>query len=191
MKEIGILGGTFDPPHIGHMIIANEVYDALNLDEVWFIPTNEPPHKDKASSSAINRLEMLQLAVEGNNDFFVNDIEMKRSGKSYSIDTIKQLKATHENAQFYFIIGADNIEYLPHWYKIDELIELVHFVGVKRTAFNTETNYPVTLVDVPLIDVSSSFIRARVEEGKTIRYWVEENVYAYIKEHQLYGNREI
>lgn len=191
MKKIGLLGGTFDPPHIGHMIIANEVYDALGLDEVWFIPTNEPPHKEKATSSATNRLEMLQLAVERNDDFFVHDIEVKRTGKSYSIDTIKQLKAEHEDVQFYFIIGADNIEYLPRWYKIDELMELVQFVGVKRTAFTTETNYPVTLIDVPFIDVSSSFIRKRIQEGRTVGYWVEENVYAYIKEHQLYGYQKI
>lgn len=186
MKKIGILGGTFDPPHIGHMIIANEVYDALQLDEVWFIPTNEPPHKEKANSTAQDRLNMLNIITKQDAHFYVHDIELKRSGKSYTVDTMKELKASH-NAEFYFIIGADNIAYLPHWHDIDILVELVQFVGVQRTSFAVETPYPVKMVDVPLIDVSSSFIRQRIKEGKTVRYWLHDDVYAYVKEHHLYG----
>lgn len=190
MKKIGILGGTFDPPHIGHLIIANEVYDQLQLDEVWFIPTYEPPHKEKAASTSENRLEMLQLAIAGNDAFHINDLELKRKGKSYTVDTMRELTA-QEEAEFYFIIGADNIEYLPYWHEIDKLMQMVEFVGVQRTSYKTETPYPVTLVDVPLVDVSSSFIRKKIKQEASVRYWINDQVYDYIKEHQLYGYRKI
>ncbi|WP_042146041.1 nicotinate-nucleotide adenylyltransferase [Paucisalibacillus sp. EB02] len=186
MKRIGILGGTFDPPHIGHLIIAQEVLDSLQLEEVWFIPTYEPPHKHEARLQVKNRIEMLQLALAGNGLFQLNTIEVKRAGKSYTYDTMITLKEQYPDSDFYFIIGADMVEYLPKWYKIDELINLVSFVGVKRTGYTLETMYPITEVNIPLVDISSTLIRKRLRENKSIQYLVPDSVHTYIKEHGFY-----
>src|SRR5690625_178954 len=118
MRKIGILGGTFDPPHLGHLIIAEQVRSALDLEEIWFMPSNEPPHKSRAKTNVNHRLAMLKLAIEDNDAFKVNTIELARKGKSYTIDTMKLLIKNHPHTEFYFIIGADMVEYLPHWAKI-------------------------------------------------------------------------
>lgn|SRR5690625_4480664 len=186
MKKIGILGGTFDPPHIGHILIAEEVRYALSLDEIWFIPTNVPPHKQTARTTSKHRLDMIQLAIDSNKYFKVNTIELARTGKSYTIDTMKILKQQC-NHLFYFIIGADMVEYLPNWKQIDELMEMVQFVGVKRNTYQLETTYPIKVVDIPLIDISSSEIRRRIKEGEPFQYFLPEKVFTYIKEHHLYG----
>lgn len=184
-KKVGILGGTFDPPHIGHLIIANEVLHRQNLDEIWFIPTNEPPHKANATSSNKHRKNMVELAIATNDHFYLHDIELRRKGKSYTYDTIKQLQEMYDH-QFYFIIGADMIEYLPKWNKIDELMKMIQFIGVKRSTYKTETEFPVLLVDIPMIDVSSTAIRERIRHHVSAQYLIQDSVYVYIKEHQLY-----
>lgn len=189
MKRVGILGGTFDPPHIGHFMIADEVRAMLNLDEIWFIPNNEPPHKGKAWTDKLDRLNMLKLVVDDNEFFQVNTIELEREGKSYTIDTVNSLMALYPNIKFYFIIGADMVEYLPNWKQIDELIEKIEFVGVKRRHYELKSKYPVIEVQIPLIDISSSEIRQRIEMGLPFRYLVPKEVYTYIKEHRLYGFR--
>lgn len=188
MKKVGILGGTFDPPHHGHLLIANEVLSALQLDEVWMMPNRVPPHKE-ISGSAKNedRLQMLKLAIAGNQAFTIQPIELEREGPSYTYDTIKMINKQYGDHQFFFIIGADMIEYLPKWYKIDELVKLVQFVGVARPSYSHETTYPVLYVDVPLMEVSSSMIRDRLKRGKTVRYLLPEPVIQYIEEHNLYG----
>ncbi|HEX6593121.1 MAG TPA: nicotinate-nucleotide adenylyltransferase [Bacillota bacterium] len=186
MKRIGILGGTFDPPHIGHLIIAEEVRIALHLQEVWFIPTHEPPHKQQATSDVKDRLQMLEKAIGDHPSFKMNTIEIERSGKSYTIDTMKTLKRLHQDVQFYFIIGADMVEYLPKWYKIEELIELVTFVGVKRSGYELKSKYPVKEVDIPMIDISSTLIRKRLSKGQSVKYLVPDHVISYIKEQRLY-----
>jgi nicotinate-nucleotide adenylyltransferase len=186
MKRIGILGGTFDPPHIGHLIIAETVRTELQLEEIWFIPTFEPPHKLEATMDAESRIDMLKLALADNNSFILNTIEVERSGKSYTIDTMKQLKDTFPDNEYYFIIGADMVEYLPKWYRIDELLQLVRFVGVKRVGYSMESPFPITEVDIPFVDVSSSNIRERISENKSIKYLVPNSVHTYIKEHGYY-----
>lgn len=188
MKKVGILGGTFDPPHFGHLLIANEVLSTLQLDEIWFMPNQEPPHKKKSESiKNEERLQMLELAVEGNAAFKVETIELHRQGPSYTVDTMKMINAQYLDHQFFFIIGADMIEYLPKWHKIDELIKLVQFVGVERPSYSRQTDYPVLYVDVPAMDVSSSMIRDRVRNGRTVRYLLPDMVINYIKEKHLYG----
>ena len=189
MKKIGLLGGTFDPPHIGHLIVAEEVYHRLSLDEIWFIPSAEPPHKNKASVSATNRLLMLEAAIDQVSYFKINPLEIRRKGKSYTYDTIKSFQVSHPNDQFYFIIGADMVEYLPHWYKIDQLVDMVQFVGVKRPDFQLETPYPVQLLDIPSFDVSSTMIRDRLNQHQSVQYLVPEPVLAVIKEKGLYGQK--
>ncbi len=186
MKRIGILGGTFDPPHIGHLIIAQEVRESLNLDEIWFIPSSEPPHKQSASASAIDRLTMVEKAISDEPLFLLNTIEIERKGKSYTYDTIIQLIKMNPGMEFFFIIGADMVEYLPKWYKIDELCQLVTFVGVNRPGFTLDTPYPIVMVDVPFIEISSSMLRKRIAQNKSIKYFVNRQVQAYIEEGALY-----
>ena len=190
MKKIGILGGTFDPPHIGHLIIAEEVREHLELDEVRLLPNNTPPHKTKTSTSNQERLDMLTLAVETNPCLTIDTIEWERTGPSYTIDTIKLLKEREVDVEIYFIIGADMIEYLPKWKQIDELSQLVQFIGVKRPGYSTETSYPVTLVEIPEIAISSSWIRKKINNGKTIKYLVPDAVKPYIEENRLYGSKK-
>ncbi|MDR7078014.1 nicotinate-nucleotide adenylyltransferase [Neobacillus niacini] len=187
MTKVGILGGTFDPPHYGHLLIANEVLSELNLDEIWFMPNQEPPHKKKSDSvENTDRLQMLELSIEGNSAFKIEKIELERSGPSFTVDTMKILNEQFPNHQFYFIIGADMIEYLPKWHKIDELMELVQFVGVQRPEYSSETDYPIHYVDIPAFEVSSSMIRKRVNQGMTVRYLLPDRVIDFIREKQLY-----
>lgn len=189
MKKIGIFGGTFDPPHFGHLLMANEVCFRLKLDEIWFLPNQQPPHKKKTSNTTNeNRLQMLQRAIEGQPQFKIETVEFKRSGPSYTIDTLKILKKAYPGNEFYFIIGADMIEYLPNWHQIHELMDLVRFVGVKRPGYTEVTDFPIIYVEAPLIDISSKMIRNRIQNKETIRYLLPETVIEYIKEHHLYGS---
>lgn len=190
MRKIGILGGTFDPPHLGHVLIANEVMGAIALDEIRFIPTNIAPHKQRSSVFNNNRLDMLQLATHDNPAFSIDTIEMDKGGPSYTIDTIKLIKEQEPDVQFYFIIGADMIEYLPKWYKIDELMSLIPFVGVKRPNYSEHSPYPIRMVEIPQIALSSSLIRKRIKEGKTTKYILNEQVRDYIEENDLYGAKK-
>ncbi|WP_449537050.1 nicotinate-nucleotide adenylyltransferase [Ferdinandcohnia sp. Marseille-Q9671] len=188
MNHIGIIGGTFDPPHIGHLFIASEVLTKLNLSEVWFMPNNIPPHKDRKSYvSDEDRISMLSLAISDQPKFKLELIELEREGPSYTYDTIKILKEKHKDTKFYFIIGGDMVEYLPHWHKIDELVEMVTFVGVKRPGYSFPTQYPVTEVDIPQLEISSSLIRKRLREKGNTMYVLPEKVRNYIEEKHLYG----
>jgi nicotinate-nucleotide adenylyltransferase len=186
MGRIGILGGTFDPPHHGHLLIAQETLSALKLDEVWFIPTNKPPHKSQSKTNTLHRLQMLKLAVADNEQFQVNELELDRNGPSYSIDTMYILKERYPSFSFYFIIGGDMVDSLHTWERINELLELVTFVGVKRPGFLYKTKYPIVEVEIPVFDVSSSLIRNRYKEGKNVRYFLPEKVRQYIEEINLY-----
>lgn len=187
MKRVGILGGTFNPPHIGHLIMATEVQESLALDSVRFMPNAIPPHKQLADHVADeHRLEMTKLAISTNPYFEVETAEIERAGVSYTIDTMKELMEKEPDTRFFFIIGADMIEYLPHWHRIDELVRLVKFIGVKRPGYSVKTPYPVTLIDAPEVNVSSTMIRENAAIGRTLRYVLPDPVIAYIKERRLY-----
>ncbi|MDY0396744.1 nicotinate-nucleotide adenylyltransferase [Virgibacillus halophilus] len=187
--KIGILGGTFDPPHMGHLIIAEQVRSQLMLDEVWFIPSNQPPHKREARASVDERLQMVKLAIRNNPAFHMNTIEVKRLGKSYTIETIQTLTKEFTNEHFHFIIGADMVQYLPNWHRIDELIGLIDFVGVKRKGYTLQTPYPVMDVEVPTIEISSTVIRERLKKRESVKYLVPDAVHDFIKEHDIYGSQ--
>lgn len=190
MRKIGLLGGTFDTPHHGHLLIANEVFHELELDEIWFLPNQEPPHKKKSALiSTEDRLNMLKLALEDVAYFKIETIELERPGPSYTYDTIQQLKKLHPDKSFYFIIGADMVEYLPKWYKIDELVHMVSFVGVNRPTYQDKTSYPIIHIDIPEFQVSSSLIRERIQEGKSIRYLLPDSLIEYLKENHLYESK--
>lgn len=186
-KRIGLFGGTFDPPHIGHMLIAQEALSELKLDEVWFIPVSTPPHKEREGlTSGKDRFQMIKAATQNEKQFKVNDIELKREGKSYTIDTIHQLKETYPNHRFYFLIGGDMVEMLDHWYRIDELKELVTFAAFNRPGATFIENDDVEIIPFIDVNISSSIVRKRISEKKPIRYFVSAEVEQVIKEHGLY-----
>ena len=181
-RRIGILGGTFNPPHLGHLVIADQVATQLGLDRVLFMP-----HVDrKLTIPAADRVAMVKAAIKDNPRFDLELTEVERGGRSYSYDTMLQLTQAHPENQYYFIIGGDMVAYLPKWYRIDELVKLVQFVGVCRQGFTHASPYPVLWVDVPQIGISSTMIRDQVRRGQSIRYLVPTMVDLYIKEHLLY-----
>jgi len=190
-RKVGLLGGTFNPPHIGHLLMADQVKDQLNLEDIQFMPTAEPAHvNEKTTISSDYRVDMVDLAIEDNPDFSLNLTEVNRGGKSYTIDTIKELKESNPNIDYYFIIGGDMVEDLENWRSIDELVDLVQFVAVRRPNFKSETSYPVIWVDVPQIAISSSEIREKVATKSSIKYLADDEVIDYINAKGLYINDE-
>ncbi|MFD1484168.1 nicotinate-nucleotide adenylyltransferase [Lacticaseibacillus baoqingensis] len=186
-KQVGLFGGTFNPIHNGHLIMAEAVGTQLGLKQVCFMPDNQPPHVDhKAAIPAKHRLAMLEAAIHDNPLFGLELCELQRGGVSYSYDTLVALKKLHPDTDYYFIIGADMVNYLPKWYRIDDLVKLVTFVGVKRRGYAPQSPYPILWVDAPLIEISSTEIRQRVAAGQSIRYLVPEPVRAYIEKEGLY-----
>jgi len=187
MNKVGIIGGTFDPPHVGHLLIANDVRQKLSLDEIWFMPNHIPPHKqNKSVTPTPIRVEMMEAAVETNSSFRVETIELHREGPSYTYDTMLLLAKKYPDTRFYFIIGADMVEYLPKWHNIEKLLEIITFVGVKRPGYTFSSEYPVLEVETPQMDISSTLIRKRVQEGWTSQYLVPDKVKEIIEEKRLY-----
>lgn len=189
-KKVGIFGGTFNPPHIGHLIIANEVLHALDLDELRFMPNATPPHKkkDKRVTEA-DRLKMVELAIKDVDKMVIETIELDRGGTSYTFDTMELLQAREPNSTFYFIIGGDQVEYLPNWYRIDELIKKVQIVGIPRPNTSLETAYSIIKLEIPQIELSSTLVRNRLENGKTTQFLIPELVRDFIQKEKLYETR--
>lgn len=193
--NIGIMGGTFDPIHIGHLIAAQCASEQAGLDEVWFMPTNVPPHKRQApGATSEQRWEMVCRAVEGHPSFRPADLELKKGGVSYSIDTVKLLRQQHPGIHFAYIIGADMVQYLPNWYKAEELVRLVSFIGLRRPGYAMDmarlpvfVQQAVKLVEMPLIELSSTTIRERRRRNMSVRYMVPDRVNEYIEENGIYG----
>ncbi|WP_168120608.1 nicotinate-nucleotide adenylyltransferase [Paenibacillus sp. HB172176] len=195
MPEIGIMGGTFDPIHIGHLIAAECALVSCGLDEVWFIPSASPPLKNHApGASSELRYEMVCGAVVSNPRFRVNDIELRRSGVSYSIDTATELKKRHPNHAFRYIIGSDRINDLQQWHRIEALASLVSFIGLERPTDTPRLDglplylkQRVELIPMPLIGISSTDLRNRMAAGEAVRYQLSEQTYQFIRRHGLYG----
>lgn len=188
MRKVGIMGGTFNPPHIGHLIMANEVLQALDLDEVRFMPNAVPPHKQQSyDATSQQRLSMTALAIEGHQKFKLESYEIEKGGTSYSFETMRALKEQEPMSDFYFIIGGDMIDSLHTWYRIDELCQVVHFVGVDRPGTMGKSVLPILHVAAPMVDLSSTFLRNRLKSGQSIRYLIPESVEQYIREEGLYG----
>lgn len=186
-KKVGILGGTFNPPHVGHLIIADQVCKQLDLDKLYFMPSANPPHRDgKKAIDATYRLEMVETAIKDNPCFDIERSEVERGGKSFTYDTMVQLIEQNPDTDYYFIIGGDMVEYLPKWYKIDKLINLVQFVGVNRPGYTTTTKYPIICVDVPLIAISSTMLREKLKMNGSVRYLIPDQTVKYIHEKGLY-----
>ncbi|MGF0046851.1 nicotinate-nucleotide adenylyltransferase [Streptococcus hyointestinalis] len=186
-KQIGLLGGNFNPVHNAHLTIADQVRQQLGLDEVLLMPEYQPPHVDKKTTiSEKHRLRMLELAVRDIEGLGIETIELERKGISYTYDTMKLLTEKNPDVDYYFIIGADMVAYLPKWHRISELIQMVQFVGVQRPKYKAGTSYPVIWVDVPLLDISSSLIRRQLEEGKKPNFLLPKAVLDYIEKEGLY-----
>ena len=186
-KQVGLSGGNFNPVHLAHLVMADQVQNQLGLDKVYLMPTYLPPHVDeKKTISSEHRLAMLELAVADNPCLDIEPIELIRKGKSYTYDTMKALKEANPDTDYYFIIGGDMVEYLPKWHRIDDLLHLVQFVGIRRPNYPTESTYPIIWVDVPQMAISSTLIRQKVKSGCSTRYLLPENVINYIQEKGLY-----
>lgn len=186
-KQVGILGGNFNPVHNAHLVVADQVRQQLGLDKVLLMPEYEPPHVDaKGTIAEDHRLKMLELAIEGIEGLEIETIELERKGISYTYDTMILLNERDPDTDYYFIIGADMVDYLPKWHRIDELVEIVQFVGVQRPRYKAGTSYPVIWVDVPLMDISSSMVRDFVAKGRTPNFMLPKPVLDYIKKEGLY-----
>ncbi len=186
-KQVGILGGNFNPVHNAHLVVADQVRQQLSLDEVLLMPEFTPPHVDKKETiDEKHRLKMLELAIDDVAGLGIETIELDRKGISYTYDTMKLLTERNPDVDYYFIIGADMVDYLPKWHRIDELIQMVQFVGVQRPKYKAGTSYPVIWVDVPLMDISSSMVRSFIKDGRDPNYLLPKTVLDYIKEEGLY-----
>jgi nicotinate-nucleotide adenylyltransferase len=191
--KIGILGGTFNPAHLGHLILAEEAREKLGLDKIIFVPANLPPHKDNGDiAPASLRLKMLKLSIKGNKHFYVSDIETKRQGRSYTIDTIKEFKRKYPSDELYFIIGSDLLKYLDAWKDLNEINKLVKFVVATRPGYPLEKipAYIQTLV-IRAIDVSGFEVRRCIKENKSFRYLVPEAVFNFINRKKLYRDGSV
>jgi nicotinate-nucleotide adenylyltransferase len=196
MERIGIFGGSFNPPHIAHLIGAEIAREALDLDRVILIPAAIPPHKQRMDlPSGEIRLWMLEAAIESNPCFEASDIELTRSGPSYTVDTLRQLKAKNAEAQLVLLIGMDNLEIFDSWRSSDEILSLAEVAVMVRPGHSTERVKPellerVKFVEIPLLDISGTAIRERVRSGKSIHYWVPTAVERIIESEGLYQNDE-
>jgi nicotinate-nucleotide adenylyltransferase len=189
------MGGTFDPVHHGHLSAANEVLDRYDLDEVVFVPTGTPWQKShREVSPAEDRYLMTVVATASNPRFSVSRIEVDRPGATYTIDTLRDLKAAYGDAELFFITGADALAQILGWHAVDELFSLAHFVGVSRPGYEPVdvSAFPdgaVTLLEVPALAISSSDCRARVAGGHPVYYLVPDGVVQYIDKRHLYSAR--
>jgi nicotinate-nucleotide adenylyltransferase len=187
--KIGILGGTFNPIHIGHLILAEEAREKLGLERIIFVPANLPPHKedlDIAKSS--DRLNMIKLAIRGNKLFSVSDLEIKRQGRSYTIDTIRELKQKYSDDDLYFVVGSDLLNYLEEWKDLGEIVKMVRFVAATRPGYPLEKlpSY-ITHLNIRAVDISGFSVRSCIKDGKSFRYLVPEAVFGYINKRKLYN----
>lgn len=199
-EKIGILGGTFDPIHLGHLILAQEAAETYDLARVIFIPCNQPPHKeDRKITAGKHRYAMVEKAVEGNIAFEISDIEIQRNSVSYAIDTLRELKKRYAKAELFFIIGADTLPELHLWKEINKVLKLCRFITFGRPGYVEHLKADCIRLDPPwpeqllaathpgrMIDISSSDIRYRIAEGLSIRYLVPPEVEMYIAEHNLF-----
>ncbi|HEY3717010.1 MAG TPA: nicotinate-nucleotide adenylyltransferase [Jatrophihabitantaceae bacterium] len=190
-RRVGIMGGTFDPIHHGHLVAASEVADQFALDEVIFVPTGEPYQKsEREVSPAEHRYLMAVIATASNPRFWVSRVDIDRPGPTYTIDTIRDIAGLRPGADLFFITGADALSQILTWHDHDEALHLARFIGVTRPGYElSDAHLPhdaVTLVDVPAMAISSSAVRARVQAGHPVWYLVPDGVVQYIAKHRLY-----
>jgi len=197
MKRIGLFGGTFDPVHKGHVMVAEIAKKEMELDEVIFIPAGNPPHKeDKKIADGTHRLNMLLLATEDTPYFKVSDIEIRKKEKSYSVDLIKHFRKELKKTELFFIIGADSLYNLPTWYHYEELMQMTNFIVISRPETNksslldkfsgNEKPMRAFFVDDVFIDISSTEIREMLKSGADTEKYLDKSVLNYIRANRLY-----
>ena len=191
--RIGVMGGTFDPIHHGHLVAASEVAQSFDLDEVVFVPTGEPWQKSKVTAGE-HRYLMTVIATASNPRFTVSRVDIDRDGPTYTIDTLRDVRAQHPDADLFFITGADAIAQILSWRDHDEMWDLAHFVAVSRPGHVLSTDglptEDVSQLEIPALAISSTDCRERVENGKAVWYLVPDGVVQYIAKHHLYRSKE-
>ncbi|WP_224386239.1 nicotinate-nucleotide adenylyltransferase [Pseudonocardia sp. ICBG1293] len=195
-RKIGVMGGTFDPVHHGHLVAASEVADRFALDEVIFVPTGRPWQKTgRDVSPAEDRYLMTVIATASNPRFSVSRVDVDRDGPTYTADTLADLHDAMPEAQLFFITGADALQQILSWRKVDELFRYAHFVGVTRPGYELADGHlpegSVTTVEVPAMAISSSECRDRVASGRPVWYLVPDGVVQYISKRSLYLNPDV
>ncbi len=204
--RVGIFGGTFDPVHMGHLLLAEQSREQGRLDEVWFVPAAHPPHKDDPTLTRFEqRVEMLALALAGHRAFRIDELEKERPGPSYTADTLVELRRRHPRHDFYLLIGSDTLNDLPNWYQPARVLELagllvmtrpgaaVSTVDALRARLRLPEEIPVRLdrVETPQIDISSSDLRRRAATGRSLRYFLPRAVECYIQDKHLYRTEAV
>ena len=196
--RLGILGGTFNPPHLGHLVSAQEAYLHLALDRVMLIPARIPPHKPVEDEPGVeHRLELCRLAIRGDERFLVSDVEVARPGPSFTVDTLEELTSKAPDSELFLILGGDIAAGLPDWHQPEKVLSLSTLAIAERPGTTRaqiegalgrlEGGDRAEFFPMPTIELSSTEIRRRVREGQPIRYIVPDAVGAYIRDHQLYG----
>lgn len=196
-KKVAVLGGTFDPIHIGHLIMAEQTYNEFDLHQVIFMPSGNPPHKDSGRvTGSVHRLKMTGLAVRDNKHFTVSEWEIKKEEESYTVDTLSHLEKTYPDWQIFFLIGADSLFDVFNWKKPEYILGHANLIVVSRPGYNLEKIYKddrfrpyrqrINVLDGILIDLSSSRIRDLVRKGSSVKYLVPREVEEYIRFNNLY-----
>lgn len=200
-RKIGIMGGTFDPPHFGHFVIAQAGLEQLGLDKVIFIPNGKIAYKDTSDEAkSRHRYNMLRSVIESNPDFEISDMEINRGEITYTSDTLTLLKdGGYKNDELYFLVGADSLDYMDKWHCPDIVFSLCTVAVAERPGFDSRgtdakireltENFGAKIekISIPLIGISSTMLRQRIRDGGSIRYMTDDSVIEYIKRHKLYG----
>jgi nicotinate-nucleotide adenylyltransferase len=194
--RLGLFGGTFDPIHVGHLILAEVCREACSLDRVWFVVAGNPPHKRGDRTPVADRLEMARIAIAGNPAFEVSEIEAHRPGPHYSVETLERVRAERPSDELWFLIGADSLRDLPTWREPGRIATLATIVVVNRPGIDPATltappnlgpgSRPIQRVDMPPVGIASTDLRHRAAEGRSLRYQVPRGVEAYIEAQKLY-----
>jgi nicotinate-nucleotide adenylyltransferase len=198
MTKIGIFGGTFDPPHLGHLILASEALEQLKLDHLLWMMTAMPPHKDVSEITPLEqRLELTRAAIAGFSQFELSTLEIDRPGPHYSVDTVALVKKAQPNAQIYFLMGEDSLRDLPIWHEPDRMIAMCEGLGIMRRPGSEtllkelESSFPniqqkVIWFNTPMVEISSHDIRQRIKEKRTYRFFIPDAVYKLIQGNNYY-----
>lgn len=202
MKKIGIMGGTFNPIHYGHLILAESTYEQLNLDKILFMPLKNPPHKAISGEvSEKQRVDMISLAIKDNPHFELSTMELDRAGTTYTAETLTMLTRENPDTEYYFIVGADSLFYMQNWKEPQTVFKLCTVVAAGRNQVDKDQiinqidylkdlfNANIMLIHMPAIDISSAMIREQVAADKTIRYYLPESVREFIESNRLYVDK--
>ena len=197
-RKIAIMGGAFDPIHYGHLVTAQAVYDNFDVDRVVIMPLGDAPHKEMNGAAAAQRYEMAEAAVKDNPAFAVSPMEVNRAGKTYTVDTISEIKRINPGLTIYFVMGADQIQAIETWRQPERLLKLCSIIAVTRPGFDTahikrtidrvkgKYGCDIYFLEVPSLDISSTDLRERIKEGRAVKYLMPDEAEKYIDEHDLY-----